>query len=323
MNKLISLIRVFLFLLISITISWARDDSTISLSLPDLQWALELNLPGFDIKQKEVASRGNAARFHAENQKTGVIVSAFLEKAPRNGTSIDCRDFYWARAQKSPFKKDEIKQYEMKNMALIEYIVREYQGMRFNQKNINAYLAEDNYWIDIHLSKGNYQPEDDKLFESILETISIDRKHTASSYDNFYYGNIFYKQKEYKKAIPFFERALEQENRKAILGKDFFKIVVDLLGMSYGISGDLSRAKEIFQWAIIKEPEFPMFYYNLACVYAESDDMNGSIENLRNAYRYKDNMLKGEAFPDPSSDSSFSKYMTNRLFITELEKMKK
>lgn len=322
MKRLFPLFLIVAFLFFSNKL-WANDASIISLSLPDLQWALKINLPGFDLKQKEVAPHGYASRFYAENRTIGIVVSAFLEKSPRKGTSKDSRDYYWAIAKESPFPKEEIKKYEINNLALVEYIVPEFQGMKVNQKNINAYLAEDNYWIDIHLSKANYKSEDDKLFRGILDSISIDKNYKASPYDNFNFGNLFYQQNQYKKAIHFFEKALEEEKKSPTLGKDLFKVLVDLLGISYGISGDLVKAKEIFQWAIKQDPEFPMFYYNLACAYAEMNDMSGAIKNLKKAYQYKNNMLPGETLPDPTTDSSFSKYMRNHVFTSELDNMKK
>ena len=85
MKKIFSSVFVISLLCLFFNLSWAEDVSNISLSLPDLQWALEVDLPDFELSQKEVAPSGNAARFQAENPKSGVVVSAFLEKSTRNG----------------------------------------------------------------------------------------------------------------------------------------------------------------------------------------------------------------------------------------------
>ena len=73
--------------------------------------------------------------------------------------------------------------------------------------------------------------------------------------------------------------------------------------MSYGISGDLKAAKETFGYGISEDPEYPMFYYNMACTYGEMDNMEKAIEYLRLAFARKDNMIQGEKFPDPATDS--------------------
>ncbi len=320
--KKVSLFTSYLTLAcLSLTQVWAQDSSTVSLSLPDIQWSLNLNLPGFELKQQDIAQNGEAARFLADNPESGVIVSAFLEKAPHNGDSKACRSYYWGKAKQSPFKKEAIKEYEQADFAFIEYTVPEYQGITVNQKNMNAYLAVDDYWIDIHISKTNYQDSDEKYFRSIIDNISIDTNYTPSAYENFSYGNLFYQQHQYKRAIPFYEKSLAQEKSHATMSRDHFKVLLDLLGISYGVSGDLEKSKEILQWAITQEPEYPLFYYNLACAYAELNNLPDAIANLRKAYQYRNNVLEGEQLPDPSMDSSFSRFITDETFLSELEKM--
>src|SRR5580658_10524064 len=45
-----------------------------------------------------------------------------------------------------------------------------------------------------------------------------------------------------------------------------WRVLVDNLGMAYGITGDLSHAEDTFNYGRSKDPAYPMFYYNLACV---------------------------------------------------------
>lgn len=322
MKKLFFYLSLSAFLFFFLHQAWAVDASTVSLSLPDIQWSLNVELPGFTLNQKEIAQNGEAARFLADNRDSGVIVSAFLEKAPHSGDSTGCRSYYWGKAKDSPLRKVGIKKYELSDFALVEYIVPKFRGVEVNQKNINIYLAVDNYWIDVHISKTDYQDADEKYFRSIIDNISIDRNYTPSAYDNFSYGNLFYRQHQYNRAIPFFEASLAQEKSHSTLNRDYFKVLLDLLGISYGVSGELEKSKEVLQWAITQEPEYPLFYYNLACAYAEMNNMPDAIANLRKAYQYKNNVLEGETLPDPGMDSSFSRFMTNETFRNELAKMK-
>jgi hypothetical protein len=64
------------------------------------------------------------------------------------------------------------------------------------------------------------------------------------------------------------------------------------------------------------------FYYNLACVYAESNDKEKCFETLDKAISFKSNMIQGEKFPDPMSDSSFKKYVDDSEFIKIVSKIK-
>ncbi len=65
-----------------------------------------------------------------------------------------------------------------------------------------------------------------------------------------------------------------------------------------------------------------MFYYNLACSFAEMGKQDDAIKNLRLAFKYKGNSIPGESVPDPRTDSSFEKYLNNPEFKAALEQMK-
>jgi hypothetical protein len=57
------------------------------------------------------------------------------------------------------------------------------------------------------------------------------------------------------------------------------QVLVDNLGMAYGITGDLKKASEIFEYGLSKDDTYPMFYYNLACTYAEMNDLDNTIKH--------------------------------------------
>jgi hypothetical protein len=152
----------------------AKD--SILLTLPKIEWALDVNWPGLVIKAQEITPDGNNCRFLAEDLRRGFAISGYLEKHPELGTPKQCRDFYWAKAQQSPFKKDDISLSDLGEMAIVEYLVKEYEGVEINQKHVNAYLTRDNFWIDIHLSKVDFKKRDQRLFDSVLRKIKIIEK---------------------------------------------------------------------------------------------------------------------------------------------------
>ena len=93
--------RLFVFvciclLVVNIVTAEEKSSRPIVLSLPDLNWALEINAIGFSMEDFEIAPHGNATRFQATNKKTGVVMSGFLEKAPKKGNAKDCRSYYWS-----------------------------------------------------------------------------------------------------------------------------------------------------------------------------------------------------------------------------------
>jgi tetratricopeptide (TPR) repeat protein len=135
-------------------------------------------------------------------------------------------------------------------------------------------------------------------------------------------GSLHYRNGDYKKAIPPYQKALELEKAHSTLEKKFWIVLVDNLGMAYGISGDLKKAKEVFEYGISKDGDYPLFYYNMACTYGEMKDMDKTIEYLKLAFARKKNMIEGEEFPDPATDSSFERFMKDQKFLDALKEMK-
>ena len=134
-------------------------------------------------------------------------------------------------------------------------------------------------------------------------------------------GSAYYLRDDFKKAIPPYQKALDLEREHPTLDKTLWKVLVDNLGMSYGITGNLKKAKEIFEYGISKDPDYPLFYYNMACTYGEMKNVDKAIEYLKLAFEKKDNLIPGEKMPDPSTDSSFERFMKNEKFLNALKEI--
>lgn len=136
-------------------------------------------------------------------------------------------------------------------------------------------------------------------------------------------GSEYFLRRDFEKAIVPYQKALDLEKEKRTLDKNLWYVLVDNLGMAYGISGDLDKAKETFAYGIAKEPDYPMFYYNMACTYGEKDDMDKAIEYLKLAFDRRENMIPGEQMPNPATDSSFQRFVNDEKFIAALKELKK
>jgi tetratricopeptide (TPR) repeat protein len=136
-------------------------------------------------------------------------------------------------------------------------------------------------------------------------------------------GSAFYLRRDYKKAIPPYQKALDLEKEKPTLDKTLWRVLVDNLGMAYGISGDLKKAKETLEYGLSRDPKYPMFHYNMACTYAEMNDPDKAIIYLKQAFEFKENMIKGEVMPDPRTDDSFQRFMSNDKFVNALKELSK
>ena len=120
--------------------------------------------------------------------------------------------------------------------------------------------------------------------------------------------------RELKRAIGPYQQALDLEKQDPKLSKTFWRVLVDNLGMAYGITGDLDNAQSVFEYGLSVDPTYPLFHYNLACTWAERDDMGKAMDYLEKAFSFKNNVIPGEKMPDPRKDDSFKRFMKNKKF---------
>jgi tetratricopeptide (TPR) repeat protein len=78
-----------------------------------------------------------------------------------------------------------------------------------------------------------------------------------------------------------------------------WRVLVDNLGMAYGITGDLNKAEATFRYGLSKDATYPMFFYNIACVYGERNDLENALLYLNKAHTFRANSIPGEGLPDP------------------------
>ncbi len=114
-------------------------------------------------------------------------------------------------------------------------------------------------------------------------------------------GSKYFLDKQFDKAIGPYQKALDLEKSDRKLESRWWRMLIDNLGMAYGITGDLKSAEEVFRYGISKDPTYPLFYYNLACTYAERNDLDNTIQHLKTAFEYKQNVNPGEQMPDPKT----------------------
>lgn len=282
------------------------------LSLPTKNWGVVLDLPGFTVKNVETKPDGRRYLI-AENETTNVVVSLTLEQIKPGRPASSCRESLEKKSKNPPFKTQDVRFSRSGDADVMQYMVPDFRGQRVNQKGIFACQFYDNTYIDLHVSKINYVTTDEPLFANVLNSIHIDSVQ-ESSMELMEQASRLYLQHDYKGAIGPYSQALELEKVNPKLEKPLWYVLVDNLGMSYGITGDLQKAKETFDYGVSKDSTYPLFYYNLACTYAEMDDAAKAGSYLKKAFDYRANALPGEGMPDPRTDDSFKKLMKNKEF---------
>jgi len=203
----------------------------------------------------------------------------------------------------------------------MEYSVLEVEGRPINQRNLFACMFKEDVYVDIHLSKVFFKTADQPLFDVILQGIHfVERQPGAepipegNSRDLFREGGRYFIARQFSQSIEPYSKALAIEKITPTLEKNLWRVLVDNLGMAYGMTLDFDRAKATFDYGVEKDPTYPMFYYNLACLAAEKSDVQGAKTNLRLSFQYRGNMIPSETLPDPYTDDSFQILLKTKEF---------
>jgi predicted Zn-dependent protease len=165
--------------------------------------------------------------------------------------------------------------------------------------------------------------EQGRLQEAESRLRKITRVHAEDVPAQMILGQVLFDENKLDQAIDVYAKVLALENSGFQFSLTQHRILYDQLAMAYGLSGRLQEAKSLLGKAMTSDPEYPLNYYNLACLFAETDDKAKVMENLKLAFKYKQHVIPGERMPDPSSDSSFAKYRNDADFRNLLQREEK
>jgi tetratricopeptide (TPR) repeat protein len=323
------------------------DEPTTFVAWPEKGLGLSIGLAGFtkDIDQVKPDGRRYLTALH---HKTGLNVSVSLEKVPTQATMPGCiEQLQLIQKDPSVTHGQDIALNTTAAIPTLEYTLHKFRGVRLDHKHVHACLAQDNVYADIHLSKAHYTTADAPLFQSILKTIRlqpepskiIETKLPAppkiiqttrpappriiqtqppappNSRELFEIGNVLYRQNKFAQAISPYLKAYDLETAEPQLDRALWRVLIDHLGMAYVMTGRLKEAKALFEQGIQVDPAYPIFHYNLACTFAEMNELDHAMQSLRTAFRHRKNLNPGDkGMPDPRQNSSFQRFMKNENF---------
>jgi len=313
-----------------------KDGPETFITWPEKGLGLSIDLTGFQKDSDEMKPDGRRY-FIASHSKTGLTVSVILEKVPTQASTQGCIH-HLKLIQQGPFvthAQDIILHASGKTPAL-EYTLRKFRGVKLDQKNIYACMAQDNVYADIQLSKTQYTAADAPLFQSILKSIRLQPEPSKilqntlpaptkiiqtqppappNSRELLDIGNAFSRKNQYTHAIPAYKKAYDLEIAEPQLDRTLWRVLIDNLGTAYGMTGRLKEARATFEQGIQADPTYPMFHYNLACAFAEMDDLDHAMQSLKTAFRHRKNQNPGDkGMPDPRQNSSFQRFLKNETF---------
>ena len=295
--------------------------------MPGKSWAVVVDSPGFVVESQGPKPDGRQYLL-ANNPSNSVTISIMLESSPSGADPKSCPGYLHSREQSlSEYGPKNIEYTEIAHLPVLAYFIPEIGGIPVKQEHFVACTANDSVFVDIHISKTSFQPSERSLFVDILNSVHIPDGSTSTLQSSsepsptnqwstkfFVEGSRYYQEENFRAAIVSYQAALDLEEIKPQLEKNLWRVLVDNLGMAYGITGDLDRSEKTYRYGIGKDPEYPGFYYGLACGFAERGNVDKAMEYLKKAFSLKANVIPGESMPDPAKDDSFKKFMSDEKF---------
>ena len=176
---------------------------------------------------------------------------------------------------------------------------------------LSVFAVADQKTVNEKIRKAHQQRNPQKAEKLLREAIAEDPNSIVAHRE---LADLLYQLQRYAAAGDEYARAAELDQSQNKLSEDDRRRVLNQEGVAYALGGSLPKAKEVFAGAIAKDGDYAMYYYNLACTYAEMHQLEPALNYLREAWKRRKNLLEGERFPDPRQDSSFASYKNDPKF---------
>ncbi|HXW55670.1 MAG TPA: tetratricopeptide repeat protein [Candidatus Cybelea sp.] len=321
MAKSVASLLFVLIALIPILGQVPADQTDFKLALPNRQGQLQWHAAGFKIVESSAKPDGQeiGIRGKDESGRLSFLGFLFVVSRERSVTSAKCRDGEIDQLKRTNrdlriLATSEIGSSKDLPTELVTYSTKAVYSMR-------GFAATGDICGDLEFYSDQAINPDDPDLKVIFQSYRLEPSYVPQFKDVLLYGTLLYRQQMYEAAAPVFELALTKLTDDQS-GLTMRRMTTDQAGMSYGISGDTQKARSIFQAALAKDPDYPMYYYNLACADAQEHKLADARIHLQQAFDRKANMLPGETFPDPTKDDSFLPYRRDKDFWKFVESLR-
>jgi tetratricopeptide (TPR) repeat protein len=210
-------------------------------------------------------------------------------------------------------------------VSLVNYAARGQNGKTMYM--VRGFTGTGDICGDLEFYSDTPISSDDAVLKKAFASYRFDESYSPQFTDAFFYAQVLYQTGMYKAAAPIFEIALARLNEHPEMAtmrdaKTTRRVTTDQAGNAYGMSGDIQKARTLFEKAIAEDPDYPMYYYNLACADAEDKNLAGARQHLQEAFARKANVISGETMPDPTTDDSFLPYRDIKEFWAFLKSLR-
>jgi hypothetical protein len=283
----------------------------LSLALPEHPGKLSLDLSkdAGHWQVGEFTARPNGAEFGMSAADGGLTLQArlFLSTLQTHMTASSCRDqvLVMEDAKPNTVHKDTA---VTKSAAGAEIAT-----VMPSAKTFRAFVASGDVCGDMLFTEDGAQPLPLDRIKALLQTVRFDPLAKPSFHDAFAYATTEFDHQEMDGAARGYRAALALASTTEDPLK-WQRVSTDQLAMALGMAGDITGSRAVNIAAIKRDPNYPMYYYNLACADGVENNAADAQRHLKQAFDRRANVLPGETMPDPATDDSFQVLMQDPSF---------
>lgn len=306
----------------------SSPEAEFRLALPDHKGQLEWSAPGFKIIQSSAKPNGREIGIRGQGESGRLYFLGFLFLFPEQSplTSAKCRDEVLRPEKKNNPTLKITEMFETPRSGGPPVASATYTSKARDSSTAymrRSFIASGDICGDLELYSNSPINPESSVVKKVLLSYQFNQDYVPKFNDVFTYAQVLYNTRQYEAAAPMLESALAGLVRDGGQNqKPAKRVMIDEAGMAYGIAGDLVKARSILQKAIAEDPDYPLYYYNLACADAAENKLADAKVHLREAFARKANVIPGESMPDPTRDDSFLPYRDNKDFWTFLETLR-
>lgn len=157
------------------------DEKRMSFTVPAAPWSLTLPATNFKLKQRELKPDGSAGYFLLTDETSHLNVSFYIEPVGNCKDSKACRDMVWKAGNPAWENPKNFVSAEIGDVSYFEILIPSFRGQPVQQQNMYAEFVVDGFWVDLHISKVLYKPDEHKLFEDLVKAIKFEPKATRGT----------------------------------------------------------------------------------------------------------------------------------------------
>jgi len=165
-----------LVLFYSVASAATFQEKRLEFTLAEAPWTLTLLADNFKLTEKKMRDDGLGAYFYLTDEKQDINLSMFIEPVKDCTDSKSCRDMIWKLGNSEWVNPKNVVQSQIGEISTLELMVPKFRGMEIRQQNVYAEFVVDGFWVDMHLSKVLYKPEDHQQFERIIKAVKFEPK---------------------------------------------------------------------------------------------------------------------------------------------------